>query len=253
MNILITGASGYLGGHLVPLLEQDHELTLADVRLPAVPDGRQWLELDVTGLSEVQAAVRGHDAVVHTVALVRDRAEAPLARFVDVMVKGTWNVVQACAQAGVTRLVNLSSVAAGGMPARRDRVAQVTDPPAFSGADLYYCLSKWLGEQITHAYSSAYPSLSIVNLRPGVIAGDGANPEPSSITPEGPHWFAFVDARDVARAVKQTLERTPAPRGTYCVVASRDDSLFDWSAAAHDLGFVSSHDWPEIPSNLGRA
>ena len=55
---------------------------------------------------------KGHDAVVHLVALVRERFDKPAWLFADVMVKGTWNVAEACATGGVQRLVNISSISA---------------------------------------------------------------------------------------------------------------------------------------------
>jgi len=246
MKILITGAAGFLGRHLVAGLESEHELTLTD--LPTAKGfgigNLPWHECDVADFQVVSGLVEGHDAVVHTVALVRGRAGLPIERFVDVVVKGTWNVAEASARAGVRRLINISSVAAGGWPISTDHPMQASERHPFSAKDLHYSLSKWLGECIVNAYGEAYPTMAILNIRPGVIAGDGENPGPSKV--DAPFWFSYVDVHDVVGAILESLKKSDAPRGTYAIVAGRADALFDWESAATDLGYVSDNTWPAL-------
>lgn len=247
MKVLITGAAGYLGGELVRALGEDHELTLCDLRRPDdAADDPRWVTGDVTELNGLRSIVAGNEAVVHTVALVRGRWEQPLDRFVDVMVKGTWNIAQACAEEGVSRLVNISSIAAPGIPPSSDRMVRNDESVPLGQADLFYGLSKRLGEQIVNTYGESYPELATVNIRPGVIAGDGANPGPARDSATAPHWFIYVDVRDVAQAVRGSLATTPAPRGSYAIVAGRDDALYDWRDAAEKIGYVSEYTWPEL-------
>jgi nucleoside-diphosphate-sugar epimerase len=254
MRILITGAAGYLGQALIDRLAADNELCLTDIR-PREDDGRDWQRLDVTDLDAARDCVRGHDAVVHTVALVRDREDEPLASYAKTMVLGTWTVAEACALEGVGQLVNISSVVADGFDADptiaapdwfdvdSSRQRRVSDPPVFTRDDRFYEIAKHLGEAIVRAYGSIFP-IAAVNLRPGVIAGDGENPEPVRPAGAGPYWFMHVDRADLADGVARALEA--GATGTYNLVAGRRDAHWEWESAAKDFGYAPKHCWPEI-------
>jgi nucleoside-diphosphate-sugar epimerase len=161
------------------------------------------------------------------------------------MVKGTWFVAEAGAAAGITRLVTMSSIVAIGLPPRVDRLTREDERPSLGGPDLYYQLSKWLGEEIGRAYGQAR-ALSVVHLRPGVIAGDGVNPGPT--LPESPrrYWFNYVDPRDVSQAVEGALRAARVTQSSYFVVADHPQSAYDISAARRDLGFVPAYNWLDM-------
>ncbi len=245
MRVLVTGAAGYLGSELYRELTGDFALTLVDVVPPSDAGARKlWLPCDLTDQASVTGLVAGHDAVVHTVAIVRNRAGLPIAPFLDVTVGGTWNVLDAAARGGVGRVVNISSIVAGGA---HDETPVGTDGwGPLAPSDLYYGLSKRLGEVIADSYAAAYPAMSVVNLRPVMIAGDGQNAEPAP-SPDGIPRFMHVDVRDVARAVRAALMTTPAPTGAYNVTAARSDSVYDWTSAQTDLGFTAENNWEQVP------
>jgi uronate dehydrogenase len=250
-KVLVTGAAGYQAGFVIERLRRHFALTLFD-RVPP-PVGRDNLPFvcgDITDGEAVRGACRGQDAVVHLVALVRERADKPAALFADVMVKGTWHVAQACVEEGVGRLVNLSSIAVT-WPKEpvSDRPMSPDAPFRFIPGDLYYRMAKVLGEQVCDAYHDAH-GLSVIHLRPGVIAGDGLNPGPlpaAAVAPTG-RWFIYVDPRDVAQAVDAALS-AQVSYGRYHIVAGRRDSLFEWQSAARQIGYAPAHNWPEIPQN----
>ena len=105
MRVYVTGASGFVGGHVArELREQGHE----------VVDG--WVDLlDATGL---RRAVAGCHAVVHVAALYS--FTAPEHELQAVNVEGTRNVVDACSAEGVDRLLATSSCATcGPVPGRQ--------------------------------------------------------------------------------------------------------------------------------------
>ena len=112
-KILITGASGYLAQFVIDRLRGAYQLTLTDIAEPdrAFPD-TTFIKAGRDKPAEIEAACAGQDAVVHLVALVRERFGKPASLFADVMVKGTWNVAEACVQQGVQKLVNISSISA---------------------------------------------------------------------------------------------------------------------------------------------
>jgi nucleoside-diphosphate-sugar epimerase len=245
-KVLITGAAGYLAGFVIERLRAQYELTLTD-RIERRQDigGVPFILGDITSYADVERACAGQDAVVHLAALVRERFDKPHTLFADVMVKGMWNVAEACKKQGVKRLVNISSIVACGWPQEREKPYSVGDPAQFRATDLYYCLAKSLAEQIGDAYYQAQ-GLSVIHLRPGVIAGDGLNREPEAPPHPDTPWFIHVDPRDVAQAVQCALA-TDVPHGCYHIVAGRRDALFDWTQAAEEIGYRPEHNWPAIP------
>ena len=114
MRVLVTGASGFLGSHVVDAaLARGHTVRTLDTR------GSSWRAAedveavlgDVRDPDVVDGAVRDIDAVYH-LAAVADLAEANAdpARATDVNVEGTRTVVEAARAHGVRRLLLASSV-----------------------------------------------------------------------------------------------------------------------------------------------
>lgn len=246
-RILVVGASGYLAGFVIERLRQAGYRLRGFDRVSPPEDRRldEFINGDLTNYDDVRQAVDGQDAVVQLAALVRGRREQPLERFVDVMVKGTWFVADGAAEAGIKRLVNVSSIVALGPP--RSAVCPLTedDAPNLGGSDLYYQLSKWLGEEIGRAYAQAC-GLTVVHLRPGVIAGDGVNPGPSLPKPARRFWFNYVDPHDVAQAVEGALRAFSLHQSSYFIVADHPQSAFDIGAAKRDLGYTPEHNWLDL-------
>ena len=246
-KILITGASGYLAQFIIDRLRGAYQLTLTDLVEPEHPfPDVTFITADVTNPPEIEAACAGQDAVVHLVALVRGRSDKPASLFADVMVKGTWNVAEACVQQGVKKLVNISSISACHPAPSAKLPYEVSDDFVFGPGDLYYSLAKYLGEQIGAAYHQAH-GLDVIHVRPGVIAGDGQNPGPTAPDVVTDPWFVYVDPRDVAQCVVCAIETETLTYGAYNAVAGREDSRFAWKPAKAELGYSPEHNWPEIP------
>ena len=164
------------------------------------------------------------------------------------MVKGTWNVAEACVRQGVQKLVNISSISACPPAPSAELPYKVDDDFQFGTGDLYYALAKYLGEQIGAAYHQAH-GLNVIHVRPGVIDGDGQNPGPAAPDVVTDPWFVYVDPRDVAHCVARAIETETVRYGSYNAVAGRADSRFAWKPAAEDLGYSPEHNWPDIPGD----
>jgi uncharacterized protein YbjT (DUF2867 family) len=109
--ILVTGATGFVGPHVVHALRARDlpvRVLVRDARHGARARawGAELVQGDVTDAASLTAAVEGVDAVVHLVAIIKGSQ----ADFERVMVQGTRNVVAAAKQAGVRRFVLASAL-----------------------------------------------------------------------------------------------------------------------------------------------
>ncbi len=115
--ILVTGASGYLGNHIVKGLAESGKAVSALIRNRewAEAEGRlvglniEWAEGDVTKPETLSNAVKGVDAIIHTAAIAIEKGGRT---YEDINYQGTVNVVNAAKAAGVKRFVNISQLGA---------------------------------------------------------------------------------------------------------------------------------------------
>jgi uncharacterized protein YbjT (DUF2867 family) len=109
--ILVTGGSGFVGGHVVHALRaagQDVRCLVRDRRRGERLEtwGCQLVVGDVTDPESLRAAVTGCDAVVHLVAIRQGKPEA----FQRIMIGGTRNLIAAAREAGLGRFVLMSAL-----------------------------------------------------------------------------------------------------------------------------------------------
>ncbi len=126
MKLLVFGATGGTGRALLDQgLAQGHQV-MAFVRNPAVLAARPWLTIvegDVTDAAAVGRAVAGHDAVLS--------ALGPRSGQYGVLPGGVQNIVAAMRQAGVRRLIHVSSFGVGDSREQMGWVARQIVVPLF--------------------------------------------------------------------------------------------------------------------------
>ncbi len=149
MNALVTGATGFVGRHLIDALTACGDAVTALVRSPTKAAGltERGVRIaagDLGSTEALRAAVRGQDVVYHVAGLIAARNEA---EFLSVNRDGTARLVAAAAEEGRPRIVLVSSLAAAG-PSERGTPLSGSEPPRPVTA---YGRSKLAGEAALRA------------------------------------------------------------------------------------------------------
>lgn len=155
--ILITGATGYIGSHLVKRLVEQGERPRCLIRnkeksariLPT--DKIDIVEGATTRPATLPPAVRGIDTIVHAAFMTADRKEARNNRYKETNVYGTANLIKAARYAGVKRMIEIS-----GLGTRPDKPGS-------------YMQGRYLAERMLMD-----SGLDWTIIRPSVLFGKGA-------------------------------------------------------------------------------
>lgn len=197
--ILVTGAGGFLGRHLVDVLRQEFSVTGFDVQNPR--NDPNFIVASVTDAEAVQKALTGQSALVigHMAPRAPGVYDSPEIPF-DINVKATALLMEAAVQAGLRRVVLISSVSVVGRSHQAGEFLDHTLPPS---PDSIYALTKTLQEQILRYYHQNN-GIEAALLRPAYISlGDTLEDKYGRRFPSV-NW-QFIDPRDIATATLAAL------------------------------------------------
>ncbi len=222
MRVLVTGATGFLGTHLVASLEaRGHEV---------VPFSRRHGG-DVLDGGAVRAAAAGCDGAFHCAGKV-SRKPADAEELYRVHVEGTKSVLDACADAGVRRVVLASTSGTVAVSDSPDHVATEDDEAPIGIVSRWpYYRAKLFAERAALARSRV--GFEVVSVNPSLLLGpvhgarahfppssgsgpgdaNGSSTEDVRLFLEGAipavpaGGLSFVDARDAAEAMALAMER----------------------------------------------
>ncbi|MDD1771697.1 MAG: NAD-dependent epimerase/dehydratase family protein [Methanomassiliicoccales archaeon] len=227
MKVLVTGATGFLGGYLLEeMVKSGHAPVCAyragsDTKLIDAL-GLPKVHFDLTDAASLREAVKGVDAVVHLAAYYTFTGRKELYELINV--QGTRHLMDACKKENVRRFIYCSSTEAMG---------PVSRPPADEDAPLSpqyeYGRSKVRAEELLRA-----SGLDWTIIRPSGIYGPRNVDDVSYhfitsfqgfaskfIIGTGKNYIQFVHASDVARAFVLTLDAPVSIGRTYIISQAR--------------------------------
>ncbi len=191
MTILVTGASGFVGGHVVAALRADGRELRALVRDPARARDvdAELVQGDMTDPASLRNAIAGCDTVIHLVAIRQGKPE----QFRRIMIDGTRALIAAAKDAGVERFILMSAL--GTSAATKDLVP--------------YYNAKWTEEQDVEASGLPY-----VIFRPSFISKavdlDGATNRTFELGgPDAVSWNEFWERLKRVRGIRRPSVHVP--------------------------------------------
>lgn len=213
--ILVTGGAGLVGSELIRQLLAKGKKVIALYNRTPLPDFSsanlrqvQCNILDVLGLEEV---MQGVEEVYHAAAIVTFNPKRRNEMF-KINIEGTANIVNAALDAGVRKMVFVSSVAALGR-IRENKAIDETMNWTPETSNSAYGQSKFLAEM--EVWRGIGEGLNAVMVNPTIILGAGDWRSGSSALFKNAYnefpWYAegttgFVDVRDVAKAMIALME-----------------------------------------------
>jgi dihydroflavonol-4-reductase len=230
MRAFVTGATGFIGSHTAECLARaGHELSCL-ARRTSDTDRLKMLGAtvtlgDVTDRGSLREGMNGCDWVLNIAAaysfwLPRKRT------YTEVNVGGTRNIMECALEAGVSKVVHVSTVAVYGKPAESPfNEASVPGPVRFSE----YARTKYQGDQIAWELCKS-TGLPLVMIYPGGVLGPD-DPKPTGeyiqnliggrlpATVFNDVLFPWVHVRDVAEVIVRAAEKEGNVGEKYLAVA----------------------------------
>ncbi len=169
-RVLITGAGGFVGRTLGPILSSSGFEIVQVYRAASGAISEQFGEsvrLDIDSNTDWRRHLAGIDTIVHLAGLAHSTSEMNnLALYREANVASTQNLARQAAASGVRRLVFLSSIKVNG-DSTSDRPFRFDNPPNPIGA---YAVSKREAEEVLRDIESG-SDLEVVIIRPPLVYG----------------------------------------------------------------------------------
>jgi len=175
-RVIVTGASGFLGAHIVQSYLESNSTVLAVGHRNEPAIGRdepmprlKQVKLDICGPTEDFDIFAGYDLVIHSAARIYAKTSEERVYQERVNIDGTRNIIQACLRNGVSRLIYISTTAAIGISQDPNRPADETFRFNLEHLKLGYNSTKHRAEQLV--LEANCPLLETVVVSPGFIFG----------------------------------------------------------------------------------
>ena len=225
MRIVVSGGSGKAGRWVVrDLRAQGHDVRNVDLTHDGSAHGL-CIRADLTDLGQAHDVIAGMDAVVHLAAIPAPELRAAGETF-RTNTMSTYNVFAAAEAAGIRRVVWASSETVLGLPFDIPPVFAPIDETIPPRPESSYSLAKLVGETMAEQFARrtgmTFVGLRISNImEPDDYAGFPGYWDDATIR----KWnlWGYVDARDVAGAVRSSLEADVT--GASIAIIAADDTV----------------------------
>lgn len=181
MNYIVTGCSGFIGGHLVAALARNGErgILLSRSAPKPVPAGFQWVPWQA-GQPAVIPTPLDDACLVHLAAKhhVPNPRSADVRAFYEINVEGTRQLLEDCTRLGIEHFIYFSTIKAAGPKLSEHHNTANHSPRTEADTecglpDTAYGRSKREAEMWAEKWSRAEAGRSVVILRPAVVYGPG--------------------------------------------------------------------------------
>lgn len=177
-KVLVTGATGFLGGYLTgELVRLKYDVSVLVRDFAWKQEGVRAIVGDILDLSSLEKAMEGQEAVFHLAALVALKRSERKSCF-DLSVRGTQNVVDACKRSKIQRLIHVSSVVSVGASLTPDRSLDETAENILKGKGFSNFDAKFQAEEIVLA-AAKRGEIDGVVVNPSMIFGAGDAKKPA--------------------------------------------------------------------------
>lgn len=247
MNVAVTGATGFIGSHLVRAMrERGVKVTaVTGPTDPAVQNADCSVAVDIATGEGLDAALSGTDVVIHLAArnhVLKETEKDSLAAYRRTNVEGTRNVVRASSRSGAGLFVHLSSVKAMG-----EGSEEILGEKSICKPLTPYGISKLESEEVVRQVAEE-SGLRVVIFRLPMVYGplnkgnfprmiqwaDRGLPFPL-FQPDNLRSMVYVE--NVVAGVSAAIEKAPEEISTY-ILKDREDysTRMVYSAICRELG-----------------
>ncbi|MBI4512964.1 MAG: complex I NDUFA9 subunit family protein [Gemmatimonadetes bacterium] len=224
MKVLVTGATGFVGGAIAEELAKRGHAIRALARHAAKAGrlrelGAEFTPGDIAGPATFAGALRGCDAVIHLVGIIQEKGKASFQR---IHVDGTANVLQAAKAAGVRKFVHMSALGANPHGTAYHRTKYEAEV-LVKGSGICYAIFR---PSIIVGRESPVMRLWVRMIRRAPVV---------PVLGDGRYRLQVVALRDVARAFVEAAEREDLRDATFELVGPEKlsyDEILDVLAAA---------------------
>jgi nucleoside-diphosphate-sugar epimerase len=247
MRVLVTGSAGHIGRRVTQkLTDEGYEIRTFD---RAAQSGEDHHPGDLRDIFAVRRAVQGCDAVIHLGALSSDGRGTP-EDVLAVNVQGTWNVLLACAETEIKRVIYFSSVnSLGNFGGHRPSLYLPIGDDYPHHPMTPYQLSKHLGEEACKSFTERY-GMTTICFRPMLVADfENARWLRRGDMRQREEWmkidyWSYVDIHDVVDATLLGLKAEGIGHASFLLAAA--DTLAETPTAELVDTYCPDTPWPRI-------